>query len=189
MTPLGRILSLSVCGGRLSPPKGGRSPVVLVVAEGVRLLRVAVRDVEVDGLDATERVSEFISSSGVRFDFLLARSVPIAGFNLIDPEEIMRRHGVPSIFVLAKHPDGAAVEAALRGHFPDWEMRLGVIRKAGPVHSFGAPGEERVLVECFGVDPETAYRVIRELAIFGRTPEPLRVCCMVARAIPSAALK
>ncbi|MDI9644259.1 MAG: DUF99 family protein [Candidatus Verstraetearchaeota archaeon] len=186
MRLLGRILSLSVCGGRIDPAKRGKSPIVLVAAEGIRLLKVSVSDVEVDGLDATEKISESISASGLHFDVLLARSVPIAGFNLIDPEGLMRRHGIPSIFVLSEEPDWASVEAALRKHFHDWERRLEVIRKAGTAHRLGENGEGLYLIECFGVSPEEALRIVQELAVFGRYPEPLRVCCMVARAISCA---
>lgn len=91
-------------------------------------------------MDATEKIVGAIVSSKWEIEVLLSRSVPVAGFNLIDPEEILKTTGVPSVFVLEEEPDSVAVERALRKHFPDWRRRLEVLsRPLGP-QRFEIPG-------------------------------------------------
>ncbi len=176
-------ISISVCGGKIPPFKKGTTPLVLLTAAGIRPVEVRVSDVEIDGMDATEKIVGAIVSSKWEIEGLLSRSVPVAGFNLIDPEEILKTTGVPSVFVLEEEPDSVAVERALRKHFPDWRRRLEVLsRPLGP-QRFEIPGTGGVFLACYGISPELAFRTMRRLSVFGKIPEPLRVCCMLSKAI------
>ncbi|MEJ5293013.1 MAG: DUF99 family protein [Candidatus Methanosuratincola sp.] len=177
------IISISVCGGRVNPFKKGTTPLVLLTASGIRAIKVAVADVEIDGMDATDKIVKAILGNKWKVEVLFARSVPVAGFNLIDPEEILKRTGVPSVFVLEDEPDAEAVEGALRRHFADWRDRLAVLMKpTGPLR-IQVAGAGEVFLRCYGIDPEAASMAVRSLSIFGKTPEPLRVCCMLSKAI------
>ncbi|MBC7121057.1 MAG: DUF99 family protein [Candidatus Methanosuratus sp.] len=174
---------MSVCGGKVNPFKKGKTQMVLLTAAGIRPLKVSVADIDIDGMDATETVVRCILESRWRIEVLLAKSIPIAGFNLIDPEEVLKRTGLPSVFVLGREPDSAAVEEALRRHFADWERRLSVIRKPTGLRIFETQGCGKVLLEFYGISSEEAFRIVSDLTIFGKIPEPLRVCCMLAKAI------
>lgn len=176
-------ISISVCGGRVCPFKRGKTPLVLLAAAGIRPLKVTISDVEIDGMDATEKIVGAILSSEWKIEILFSRSVPVAGFNLIDPEEIFKITGVPSVFVLGEEPDSGAVEFALRRHFPDWRRRLEVLRKPIGPHRFEVPGIGEVFLACYGIRPESAFIAVRRLSMFGKIPEPLRVCCMLSKAI------
>ncbi|MBC7127309.1 MAG: DUF99 family protein [Candidatus Methanosuratincola petrocarbonis] len=176
-------ISISVCGGKVSPFKKGTTPLVLLTAAGIRPVEVKVSDVDIDGMDATEKIVGAITSSKWKIQILFSRSVPVAGFNLIDPEEIFKSTGVPSVFVLEEEPDSGAVEGALRKHFHDWKRRLEVLRRPiGPLR-FEIPSIGGVFLGCFGITPELAFRTVSRLSVFGKIPEPLRVCCMLSKAI------
>lgn len=177
------VLSISVCGGRVNPFKKGMTPLVLLTAEGIRPLKVTVSEVEIDGMDATEKIVRAILNSRWKVEILFSRSLPVAGFNLIDPEEVFKSTGVPSVFVLEEEPDREAVEGALRRHFSDWRRRLAVLRKPIGPQKFEVQGIGDIFLECYGISPELAFKTVSCLSIFGRIPEPLRVCCMLSKAI------
>lgn len=177
---------LAVAGGGFSKAAGGNAPVAFVYAESIRPKRLIFREVEIDGLDATPKVLEVIEEIKEHVDAVMARSLPISGFNLIDPKAIFERTGIPTVFVLSDKPDEEAVASALRKHFGDWEARLEVLRGAGAV--WESPGNDgKVLLECFGILPVDAFRIVRRLSIFGTSPEPLRIAAMAARAVSRSA--
>lgn len=177
---------LALAGGGFSKAAGCNAPVAFVYAEGIKPKRLIFREVEVDGLDATSKVLEVIEEIQEHVDAVIARSLPISGFNLIDPKAIFERTDISTIFVLGDKPDDEAIASALRKHFSDWEARLNILRGAGVVSEF--PGDDgKVLLECFGITPEDAFRVVRRLSIFGMVPEPLRIAAMVARAVSRSA--
>jgi endonuclease V-like protein UPF0215 family len=182
---------LAVEGGRFATGMHGKSPAAFLATRGIVPRRLAFREVEGDGLDATERTLEVLSdflSLGIKTEVLMSGSVPIAGFNLIDPQEVLRKAGVPSIFVLKDRPDSTAVKGALSRHFADWERRLAVIEGAGEVHAFMTPGGEgeEVIIECVGISPAEAFMIARGVTVFGRVPEPVRLARMVAKALGDA---
>ena len=177
---------LAVEGGSFRKGLDRRVPAAFLFAEGIRPVRLIVKWVEVDGLDATDRLKEAIKEGGMKEGVVIAGSVPIAGFNLIDAREVLRVFGLPTVFVLKEAPDKDAVRAALVKHFKDWERRLEVIEAAGPVVELVLAGGERVFIGAVGIDSEEAERVVEGLTIFGKVPEPLRIARMVARGLSRA---
>ncbi|HPC27875.1 MAG TPA: DUF99 family protein, partial [Candidatus Methanomethylicus sp.] len=135
---LRRVLAV---GGGAVRPGGGQVPMALLLTRGTVPEHLCIRDVEADGTDATPRIIEFIRSCADGIDALMARSVPIAGFNYIDAGAVLRECGIPSVFVLCEEPDMEAVGGALRRHFADWEVRLRAIEGAGPVHRLRDAGD------------------------------------------------
>jgi len=170
-------------------------PMALLLARGTVPERLCIRDVQADGTDATPKIIKFIRSCADGVDALMARSVPIAGFNYIDAGAVLRECGVPSVFVLGGEPDMAAVGGALRRHFADWEGRLRAIEGAGPVHRLRDGGEggkdevregkegETLFIECVGIGVRGALALARGLTVFGTVPEPVRIAGMVAKAV------
>ncbi len=173
---------LAVEGGSFSKEAGeAEAPVAFLLTRGTRIQGLEIGRVTVDGLDGTARVLEFLAGHpGV--DILMSGSVPIAGFNLIDPNEILFRGGVPSIFVLPGRPDREAVLRALRRHFADWQTRIAVLDGAGEIHEFVCGGK-RFVLECTGIDAREALELADRLTVFGNVPEPIRLARMIARAI------
>lgn len=177
---------LAVEGGSFSKYNGRATPVAFLLTEGIRPRKLVFKSLEVDGMDATRRLLEVVEEQGWgggehKIGVVMSSSVPIAGFNLIDARQILERLGVPTVFVLSEMPDEVAVESALRKHFKDWEARLDIIRRAGPVKRFDLEGES-ILLECVGIPETAALGIARQLLIFGNVPEPLRIARMACRA-------
>ncbi|MGC8936564.1 MAG: DUF99 family protein, partial [Candidatus Methanomethylicaceae archaeon] len=143
---------LAVEGGSFRKGVDRRVPAAFLFTDGIRPRRLIVKWVEVDGLDATERLKEAIREDGMRDGIVLAGSVPIAGFNLIDAREVLREFGIPTIFVLRDRPNREAVRATLVKHFKDWERRLEVIEGAGEIAEVILFEGEKVFLEVVGMD-------------------------------------
>jgi endonuclease V-like protein UPF0215 family len=177
---------LAAEGGSFSKSADKTTQVAFLLTEGIQPRRLIMRRVEVDGLDATERLMETIEELDREVDVVMSSSIPIAGFNLLDPKKVLERFEIPSVFVLGERPDQGAVRAALKKHFRDWKKRLAVIEGVGVFHKLSLEGENPVLMECVGIKPAEAMRLVRRLIIFGRIPEPVRLARMVARAVSCA---
>lgn len=171
---------LAVEGGGFSKAIGGKAVMALLLTEGIVPRRLSFARIEVDGLDATERIIEAMVSLGSRVDLVLSDSVPIAGFNMIDAGTIKERAGKPTVFVLPDMPDAEGVEGALRKHFPDWKCRLEILAAAGKLTTHRL-GEGEVHLECVGIGAGDALRLLERLTVFGKVPEPIRLARMAAR--------
>jgi endonuclease V-like protein UPF0215 family len=180
---------LAVEGGSFSKGVDKFASVAFLLADGIRPKSLIIKRVEVDGLDATERLIETIEELNREVDVVMSSSIPTAGFNLLDPKEVLKKFGIPSIFVLGERPDRGAVRAALKKHFIDWGKRLKIIEGAGEFHELPLEGENPVLLECTGIKPAEAMRLVKRLTIFGRVPEPVRIARMVVRAVSCAKVK
>lgn len=171
---------LAVEGGSFSKEVGGQAVMAILLTEGILPKLLTFEWVEVDGLDATEKLLHAITRLGCSADIIISDSVPIAGFNMIDARALVDRTGSPAVFVLPERPDGLGVSSALRKHFPDWRRRRGILAAAGEpaAHQLG---DGTVFLECVGIGSGAALRILRRLTVFGKVPEPIRLARMAAR--------
>ena len=164
-----------------------RTPLVAVLFENLSLRDLRIGDVEVDGLDATEKALQLLSEW--ERECILLGSVAYAGFNFIDPRELHRELKVPVIVALRRKPNPSSVEEALRKHFSDWNVRWEVFsRFSAPVEVKVKREEKPLYVFNLGVDHERAVDILRKLTVFGRIPEPLRAARIIARGLSSLKL-
>ena len=166
-------------GSFLRDQTPSRVPLCCAVLEGSRIIRVYLTSIEIDGLDATEKLIEMVDG-GV--DVFILGGVTFAGFNIIDPFRLHEAFGVPVIIYADKHPDGEAIYKALRKNFPDWEARWGIISRLGDIERVVIRGC-RVFYEVVGASKDWGRTVLEETALICRIPEPLRVAGLVARGL------
>ena len=153
-----------------------------VVMKGSKEVVGAVsRWITVDGTDATEKLIDAVVNSRFKdLRVILLKGITYGGFNVVDLEALHRETGLPVIVVVRKRPDLKAMELALRKHFPDWEERAELLRKAPPLLEM-IPG--KLYVQAVGLEPETAFEVVRVTTRTGLIPEPLRLAHIVASAV------
>ena len=156
-----------------------------VLMEDDRILMILHAEIEVDGLDATDKLLSMMRGIGV--DAVILGGITFGGFNVLDPRVIHAETGVPIIIYSGVKPDNDAVLAALRKHFPDWERRWEIIEGAGEIHSTRVFREKyEIYFEAIGCDPEWSEEVLKESAMISRIPEPVRVAGLVARGLTRA---
>ena len=160
---------------------------VLVVGSVVRapnyLEGILSTEVNIDGEDATQRLSEMISES--RFldqaSVIFVDGAAVGGFNLIDLEELYESTGIPVITISRERPDFDRIKSALREHFQAWEEKLEMMKK-GEIHEIET--EHRpIYVQKEGIDLSEVKDLISSFTVRGRIPEPIRISHMVASGI------
>jgi endonuclease V-like protein UPF0215 family len=147
------------------------------LVEGVQL-----RKIEVDGRDATEKLSEMLKDAEAKT--IILGGITFAGFNIIDPWRILHETGVPVIVYSGKKPDNDGMLRALQSHFEDWSERWKIVESLGQIHSLETfPGAPHVYFEVVGCSADWAAGVLRDSALVSRIPEPVRVAGVIARGL------
>lgn len=156
-----------------------------VEMESSRIESVKLRRIHVDGLDATEKLTEMLE--GFEGDAVILGGITFAGFNVVDPWEVHRETGGPVVVYSGVKPNNEKVLGALRKHFPDWKKRWGVIERLGAIIATEPfPGEPPIYFEAVGCTVEYAERVLHRAALVSRIPEPVRVAGIIARGLSPA---
>lgn len=155
---------------------------VAVLFLGRRLYDFQLDEITVDGLDATEKLSEMLRRWS--FDTVILAGVSFAGFNLVDSASIFEEFKKPVIIVARTRPDNVRVKNALRQHFEDWRIRWNIFEKLGPVYKvISMVNESPIYVEVVGTRLDWAKRVLRYLSMCCRIPEPIRVARLIAQGL------
>lgn len=138
-----------------------------------------------DGLDATDRIVSMVRHSKhlPQIRAIMLDGVTYAGFNTVDIVRLNDETGIPVIVLMRDMPDFEKIESAL-SFLPDYEKRLEIIRKAGKITSVITKDESNpVFIQCCGITPEFAARIVKISSTRSNIPEPLRVAHLIATGI------
>jgi len=138
--------------------------------------------VRVDGLDATEKLAEMITSSPhyPQLRVIMLNGVTLAGFNVVDIEELCQRVKLPVVAVTRDKPDFEDIKKALQ-NLPQSQQRWRAIEKAGKmIRVRTRNGEEPVYVHVAGLSEEDAKRILKSTSTRSNVPEALRVAHIIA---------
>jgi len=153
-----------------------------VLTEDNRIIDVRQAEIEVDGLNATEKTLKILE--GVDVDVVVLGGITFAGFNIIDPRIIHEEMGFPVIVYSGIEPNNEAMLKALQKHFSDWRKRWKIVESLGSIHqTCTLEGEPDVFFETVGCDPSWAKEVLKASAMVSRIPEPVRAAGLVARGL------
>jgi endonuclease V-like protein UPF0215 family len=177
---------LGVDDGGFVPHVKGLVPVVGVVFRGGYWLDgVMSTAIEVDGLDATEKIATMVVDSPHfrQVRVIMLNGVTFAGFNVVDVQALNGLTGLPVVAVTREKPDLGRIKQALE-KLPLGEKRWSLILKAGEVHEVSVGrGKKRVYLHATGISVEDAGRIVRLTSTRSNVPEALRVAHMVASGI------
>ena len=138
--------------------------------------------VQVDGMDATEKLAEMITKSPhcPQLRVILLNGVTLAGFNVVDLEELYRRVKLPVVAVTRDKPDFDDIRKALQ-NLPNTQERWSAIEKAGKILKVRTrEGEEPVYVHVVGISEKDATSILRSTSTRSNIPEALRVAHIIA---------
>lgn len=174
---------LGVDDGVFVPHSKGVATVVGVVYRGGYWLDGVMRtEVEIDGMDATEKIASMITTSP-HYDQLrvvMLNGVTFAGFNMVDIKKLFERVRLPVITVTREKPDLDDIRRALR-NLPEYENRLEAMDNAGrliEVHTRDA--EQAVYVQIVGISEKDAEKILKSTSTRSNIPEALRVAHIIA---------
>ena len=140
-----------------------------LIVEGVLSTRV-----HVDGDDGTEKLCGMILNSRFKAELnaILLNGIMLAGFNVVEINELSSETGIPVLALTRKKPDPVAVENALK-KVPGWEVKLSKINSAGSSKRI-----EGWHAQLSGTDLNGARDIIR---IFGNSP--VRLAHLIASGV------
>ncbi len=174
---------LGVDDGVFVPHSKGVATVVGVVYRGGYWLDGVMRtEVEIDGMDATEKIASMITASPHygQLRVVMLNGVTFAGFNVVDIKKLFERVRLPVITVTREKPDFDDIRRALR-NLPEYENRLEAMENAGKlieVHTRDA--EQAVHVQIVGISEKDAEKVLKSTSTRSNIPEALRVAHIIA---------
>jgi endonuclease V-like protein UPF0215 family len=139
-------------------------------------------EVTVDGLDAVSRIADMIGRSRYReqIQAVMLDGITLAGFNVVDIEELNRVTGLPVVTVTRDKPDLDKMRDALKKYFADWENRYRAItsRELRKVKTEHNP----VYVSSAGGDARELDALVIASTVRGNIPEPIRMAHLIASA-------
>ena len=180
---------LGVDDGVFIPHRKGLALVVGVVFRGGYWLDgVMHTQIEVDGLDATERIASMILGSPhhKQLRVIILNGVTFAGFNVIDVRRLSEDTGLPVITVTRGKPNFDEIREALV-NLPDGDKRWKLILNLGePFEMSTRKICEKIYVQVFGTRREDAEKIVRLTSTRSNIPEALRVAHLIASGITNA---
>jgi endonuclease V-like protein UPF0215 family len=143
--------------------------------------------VQVDGMDATEKLAAMVTLSPhyEQLRVIMLNGITLAGFNVVNIEELYRKLKLPIIAVTRERPNFGDIKKALQ-NLPEADKRWKAIEKAGTMIKVNTRnGEESIYVHVAGVSEETARRILRTTSTRSNIPEPLRAAHIIASGFTS----
>lgn len=158
----------------------GDVPVVGAVFCGLRLEGVLRGRVRRDGSNAARALAALVTESkfAPQLQLVLLQGIALAGFNVVDVEELHRRTGLPVLVVARRAPRLPAIRAALLGRVPGGARKWALIERLGPMEPVAGVHVQRV-----ALTHAEAAAIVRRLAVHGHVPEPLRAAHLIAGAL------
>lgn len=140
-------------------------------------------EVEVDGDDACDKLTQMINSSRYKeqLKLVMLDGVALGGFNIIDIIELYKKIGLPIVTITRAKPNLKAMEKALKEHFDDWQKRIDVIRKGELVVI--ETKHKPIFVKFVGMDFEEVKKIIELSTVRGALPEAIRVAHLIASGV------
>jgi len=138
-----------------------------------------------DGMDATERIAEMVTSSKHygQIKVIMLDGVTYGGFNPVDIVSLYEGTEIPVIVIMREVPDLEKIKDAL-SNLPDPEERSLIILRAGAITRVVSKDPSNpIFIQCAGIDAEKAGDVVRLSSTRSNVPEPLRVAHMIATGI------
>lgn len=174
---------LGIDDGAFVPHTKGMVGIVGVVYRGGYWLDGVMRtEVEIDGMDATEKIASMILKSP-HYDQLrvvMLNGVTFAGFNVVDIRKLFKRLGLPVIAVTREKPNLERIERALM-NLPEREKRWEAIQNAGKITEVQTRrGEEAVYMQIAGISERDAEKILEKTSTRSNVPEALRVAHIIA---------
>ena len=174
---------LGVDDGVFIPHSKGLVDVVGVVFRGGYWLDGVMRtEIEVDGLDATERIASMIIESPhyKQLRIIMLNGITFAGFNVVDIKELYNKTELPVIVITRDMPNMKEIEQAIE-RLPEREKRWRAIQNAGEMINVRTREEEEpIYMQTAGIEREDAEKIVKITSTRSNIPEPLRVAHIIA---------
>lgn len=179
-----RILGVDDCP--FKPRSHGSVDVVGVVYRGGYWLDgIMTTEVQIDGLDATEKIAKMIVDSP-HYDQLrviMLNGITFAGFNVVDIRKLFNKTGLPVIVLTKEKPDLEEIRVALQ-KLPQWRSRWKAMIEAGEIFTLKTRrNAEPLSMQIMGISRQDAEKIVKMTCTRSSIPEAVRVAHIIASGI------
>ncbi|MFP3984891.1 MAG: DUF99 family protein [Candidatus Bathyarchaeia archaeon] len=169
--------------GFFVPHTKGKCDVIGIVFRGGYWLDGVMRTrVEIDGMDATEKIANMITTSRHygQLRVIMLSGITFAGFNVVDTTQLFKTTCLPVIAITREKPDFGEIEKALQ-HLSFAEERWRAIKSANRlIRMFTKSKEEAIFMQVVGMEVKAAKEIVKSTATRSNIPEALRVAHLIA---------
>jgi len=154
--------------------------IIGVVYRGVDFIEDIVSNrILIDSDDAVERVVEVHNMCGnpSQISAVLTDGISVAGFNIIDVNEVSERIGKPVVAVTSNKPDREGFRRAMKNS-DNYDERFEELSEPRSLKL-----QEGTCYYQSSCGSEEAEKIIKSSILHGLTPEPIRVAHMIGRAV------
>ncbi len=174
---------LGIDDGVFVPRTKGKVDVIGVVFRGGYWIDGVMRTkVNIDGIDATEKIAVMITKSSHKNQIrvVVLDGITFAGFNVVNINELFKKTDLPVIAVTREKPNFEKIRKALE-KLPDFERRWEVIKSSGRIISVKTRNDEKpIYMQVAGISPRDAEEILRITSTRSNVPEALRVAHIIA---------
>lgn len=153
--------------------------IIGVVMKGAELIEgIMQTHVTIDPVDPTTAIIEMISNSKHKkhIQAVFHEGITIAGFGVIDLEQLYEELQIPVIIISRKLPDLERIESVLKHNFNDYKQRWILIDKLDPPAYVAGLN---LYLQYIGISEKHAIEMIRRCTKVGLIPEAVRVAHMI----------
>ena len=140
-------------------------------------------EVEVDGTDSTERISEMVKKTKHKdLRIIMLDGLGFGGFNLVDMKQLFEETKLPVIVIVRKMPDFEAIKKAIKNleHRGFYERCM---KTAGKPKRLETKPRKFIHIQHFGIDFSDAAEIVKLSATRSLIPEPIRVAHLIASGV------
>ena len=159
--------------------KDSESLVVGVVMRGGSWIDgILSTKVHVDGSDSTKKISEMINKCKFKpqLQCIFLDGIAVAGFNVIDVQELSKKTGLPVIVVIRRNPDINNIKKTFIKINKKEKTKL--LEKAGNVIQV-----DDIFVQLTGIELEQAKKILKIVCTRSLIPEPIRLAHLIASGV------
>lgn len=141
--------------------------------------------IEVDGFDATEKITSMITNSPhyKQLRVIMLNGVTFAGFNIVNIQKLNKKIKLPVIAVTRQKPNFTKIQEALK-NLPESEKRWWSIQNAGELIKVVTRNKkEKIYVQLSGILEEDARKLLQLTSTRSSIPEALRVAHLIASGV------
>jgi len=156
--------------------KKGNILVIGTIFRGGTLLDgLLTTKVSIDGDNSTKKLIHMINKSKFKPQLrcILLNGIALAGFNVIDIQELNKKTKIPVIVVIRKYPNFKKIEKTLKKINKSKKYQL--IQKAGPVEKIG-----KIYIQRKGITLNKAKEILKLTCTRSLIPEPIRAAHLIA---------
>lgn len=141
--------------------------------------------VKVDGTDSTAKLIKIVKASRhiEQLQCIMIDGIALAGFNVIDIQQLNKKTKLPIIVIIRRMPDFKKIETALKqADKKTAKTRLNLMHKAGVIHKTKIKNK-KIYFQIAGISAKQAAKIIKISATHAIIPEPIRIAHIIASGI------